>query len=94
MTEKSSKTDDPVQMEITAPTPAAPNRQTVEKSFPFKSDLTLMKGIDERRAVKLKELGYSLGELAKVSADDLTKDRGISPKITKKWIPSAKESHK
>ena len=53
----------------------------------------MMKGIDERRAVKLKELGYSLGELAKVSADDLTKDRGISPKITKKWIPSAKESH-
>jgi predicted flap endonuclease-1-like 5' DNA nuclease len=82
-------------MEITAPTPAAPNRQTVEKSIPFKSDLTLMKGIDERRAVKLKELGInSLDELAWFSADDLTKDRGISPKITKKWIPSAKESHK
>jgi predicted flap endonuclease-1-like 5' DNA nuclease len=74
----------------------APNPlQTVEKSVQFDSDLTLVKEIGERRAAQLKELGInSLDELAKVSADDLTKDRGISPKITKKWIPSAKESHK
>jgi predicted flap endonuclease-1-like 5' DNA nuclease len=81
-------------MEISALTPA-PNLQTAEKSIPFESDLTLVKGIGERRAAQLKELGInSLDELAKVSADDLTKNLGISPKITRKWIANAKESHK
>jgi predicted flap endonuclease-1-like 5' DNA nuclease len=74
----------------------APNPlQTVEKSVQFDSDLTLVKEIGERRAAQLKELGInSLDELAKVSADDLAKDLGISPKITRKWVAGAKESQK
>ena len=44
---------------------------------------------------QLKELGInSLDELAKVSADNFVKDLRISPKITRKWIASAKEPHK
>jgi predicted flap endonuclease-1-like 5' DNA nuclease len=92
--ENAQRPAEPVPMEMAAPIPA-PDLQKVEKSIPFESDLTLVKGIGERRAAQLKELGInSLDELAKVSADDLAKDLGISPKITRKWVASAKESHK
>jgi predicted flap endonuclease-1-like 5' DNA nuclease len=92
--EKAQKPADPVPTEM-ATQSHSPNPQTIEKSVTFESDLTLVKGIGERRAAQLKELGINnLHELGKVSADDLAKDLGISPKITRKWVESAKESHK
>ena len=64
-----------------ASTPAAP---TIE--------LTQVKGIGEKRATQLKALGInSVDDLAKTSAKTIAKKLQISPKITKKWIASAKE---
>ncbi len=64
-----------------ASTPAAP---TIE--------LTQVKGIGEKRATQLKALGInSVDDLAKASAKTIAKKLQISPKITKKWIASAKE---
>jgi len=72
-------------MEMAAPDPA-PNLQKVEKTIPFESDLTLVKGIGERRATQLKELGInSLDELAKVSANDLAKDLGDFSENYQDW---------
>jgi len=64
-----------------APTPAAP---TIE--------LTRVKGIGEKRATQLKDIGINgIDELAKASAEDIAKSLKISPKIVKKWIAGAKE---
>jgi predicted flap endonuclease-1-like 5' DNA nuclease len=55
-------------------------------------ELTQVKGIGEKRATQLKALGISsVDDLAKASAEDIAKKLQISPKITKKWIASAKE---
>ena len=92
--EKAQRAGESVPMEIPAPT-RAPNPQNLRESIPCERNLMLVKGIGERRAAQLKELGInSLDELAKVSADNFAKDLRISPKITRKWIASAKEPHK
>jgi predicted flap endonuclease-1-like 5' DNA nuclease len=55
-------------------------------------ELTQVKGIGEKRATQLKALGISsVDDLAKASAEDIAKKLQISPKITKKWIASAKK---
>jgi predicted flap endonuclease-1-like 5' DNA nuclease len=51
-----------------------------------------VKGIGEKRAAQLEALGInSLSQLASVSAEDLARDLKISPKITAKWVTSAKD---
>jgi predicted flap endonuclease-1-like 5' DNA nuclease len=54
--------------------------------------LTDVKGIGEKRAAQIRALGItSVEDLAKASAKDLSARLNISPKITNKWIESAKE---
>jgi predicted flap endonuclease-1-like 5' DNA nuclease len=58
-------------------------------------DLTQVKGIGEKRAAQLKALGInSADDLADASANAIAKKLKISPKITSKWIESAKELKK
>lgn len=55
-------------------------------------ELTQVKGIGEKRATQLKTIGInSVEDLAKASAKTIAKKLQISPKITKKWVASAKE---
>jgi len=55
-------------------------------------ELIKVKGIKEKRAAQLKNLGInSLEDLTKASAEDLAAKLQISPKITEKWIANAKE---
>ncbi len=55
-------------------------------------ELMQVKGIGEKRATQLKALGINnVDDLAKASAEDIAKKLQISPKITQKWIDSAKE---
>jgi predicted flap endonuclease-1-like 5' DNA nuclease len=59
---------------------------------PARLGLMEIKGIKEKRAAQLKALGINtIGDLAKASANDLGTKLQISPKITGKWIESAKE---
>lgn len=54
--------------------------------------LTQVKGIKEKRAEQLKTIGInSIDDLANASANDIAGRLQISPKITGKWIESAKE---
>jgi len=65
--------------------------ETVVEVTPPKVKLTEVKGIGEKRAQQLKALGISSVEhLAKASAADLAEKLKISPKITGRWIESAK----
>jgi len=86
-----------------APAPAVPPpppvvevvEQKVEaaaEAAPPKLELTQVKGVKEKRAGQLKTLGInSVEDLARASAKDLANKLKISPKITEKWIESAKE---
>ncbi|MBX5328744.1 MAG: hypothetical protein QHH18_05530 [Candidatus Bathyarchaeota archaeon] len=66
--------------------------ETVVEVAPPKIELTTVKGIKEKRAAQLKALGiHTVEDLAKASANDLGAKLKISPKITEKWIASAKE---
>lgn len=66
--------------------------ETVVEVTPPKIELTTVKGIKEKRAAQLKALGiHTVEDLAKASANDLGAKLKISPKITEKWIASAKE---
>lgn len=75
----------------------SPVTEVVEEKIPAetalpKIELTEVKGIGEKRAEQLKTLGISnVEDLAKASADDLAAKLKISPKITGKWIESAKK---
>jgi predicted flap endonuclease-1-like 5' DNA nuclease len=57
------------------------------------SELTQVKGIGEKRAAQLKELGINnLDDLAKASAQEIAEKLNVfSPKIVEKWIAEAKE---
>jgi predicted flap endonuclease-1-like 5' DNA nuclease len=64
----------------------------IEIAPPKILELTKVKGIGEKRAGQLKDLGIStIEELATASAKDLAAKLKISPKITGKWIDNAKE---
>ncbi len=81
----------PMPTQVIAPIPAMTPPQ-VEVTSPLESELMEIKGIGEKRAAQLKALGInSIDDLTKVSAEDLAKDLQISPKITGKWVASAKE---
>lgn len=85
---------------IPAPTqaPTAPltkevvvEEKPVVEAPPPKVGLTEVKGIGEKRAQQLQALGInSVEELAKASAKDLARKLKVSPKITERWIESAK----
>jgi len=81
----------PVPMQVVATIPVA-TPPPIETPAPLESELMLVKGIGEKRAAQLKALGINnLDDLAKVSPDDVAKNLLISPKITRKWVESAKE---
>lgn len=66
--------------------------EPVAEAAPPQPELTKIKGIKEKRAAQLKALGINtIEDLAKASAKDLGTKLQISPKITGKWIESAKE---
>ena len=90
-------------MEISPPAPPAPpatvtevveekRTATVVETAPPKIELTEVQGIGAKRAEQLKGQGInSVDDLAKASAEDLAEKLKISPKITRKWIESAKK---
>jgi predicted flap endonuclease-1-like 5' DNA nuclease len=62
------------------------------KPVPSMMELTKVKGIGEKRKEQLKTLNISsVEDLAKASAEDLASKLKISPKITGRWIDSAKQ---
>lgn len=84
----------------TAPTqPTVTNVVKLEEAKPVVQQLqspagglTDIKGIGEKRAAQIRALGItSVEDLAKASAKDLAAKLNLSPKITDKWIESAKE---
>jgi len=82
------------------PTPTTPavteivqevKTEAVAEAAPLKVELTEVKGIGEKRAQQLKDVGIgSVEDLAKASVNDLATRMKISPKITGKWIEDAK----
>jgi predicted flap endonuclease-1-like 5' DNA nuclease len=74
-----------------APTPIAAETQATTAQ----SELTTIRGISAARASQLNALGVnSLDDLAKASADELSKSLSVSPRITRMWIGSAKKLKK
>ena len=87
-TETSKREKTEVRMEK----PVVEEASTMVTSPAVTVELTLVKGIGEKRATQLKALGInSVDELAKASAKSVAKKLKISPKIVDKWIGSAKE---
>jgi len=90
-------------MEISPPAPPAPpatvtevveekRTEPVVETAPPKIELTEVQGIGAKREEQLKGQGInSVDDLAKASAEDLAEKLKISPKITRKWIESAKK---
>jgi predicted flap endonuclease-1-like 5' DNA nuclease len=92
-----------VTTQITAPPPPPPPVQTAVKEEktvqiavePLLVKLTQVKGVKEKRAEQLQTIGIkSIYDLANASATDIAAKLQISPKITEKWIESAKELSK
>jgi len=89
--------------QIITPPPPPPVQTTVKEEVkeekteqiavePSAVALTQVKGIKEKRAEQLKVIGInSMDDLANASANDIAAKLQISPKITGKWIESAKE---
>ncbi len=62
-----------------------------EKTTPY-LELSVVKGIKEKRVEQLKAVGIStVQDLANASAEKLATKLKISPKFTEKWIHDAKE---
>lgn len=81
----------PMPTQLIAPIPAM-TPTSIEVSIPLKSELLAIKGIGEKRATQLKELRINnISDLANASPEDLARNLTISPKITQKWVKSAKE---
>lgn len=76
-----------------APTAVTETAKPVEvEAAPAAPELTQVKGIGEKRAEQLKAVGINhVEDLAKASAKDLAVKLKISPKITRRWIRSAKK---
>lgn len=75
-----------------APTAITEKAKPVEvEAAPAAAELTQVKSIGEKRAEQLKAVGINhVGDLAKASAKGLAIKLKISPKITRRWIRSAK----
>lgn len=89
-----------IEAPLVSQTPTQTQRITVKEekvepiveTAPSVTELTQVKGIGEKRANQLKALGISsVEDLARASAEDLAGKLKISPKITGKWIDSAKQ---
>jgi len=76
-----------------APTAVTETAKPVEvEAAPPAPELTQVKSIGEKRAGQLKAVGINhVEDLAKASAKDLAVKLKISPKITRRWIRSAKK---
>ena len=76
-----------------APTEVTETSKPVEvEAAPAAPELTQVKGIGEKRAEQLKAVGINhVEDLAKASAKDLAVKLKVSPKITRRWIRSAKK---
>jgi predicted flap endonuclease-1-like 5' DNA nuclease len=89
--------------QITTPPPPPPVQTAVKEkikeekteqveALPSATGLIQVKGIKEKRAEQLKTIGInSIDDLANASASDIAAKLQVSPKITGKWIESAKE---
>jgi len=78
--------------ETVVPAKADTVAETVSEAVPRKLKLTRLKGVGETRAKQLNNLGVrNIEDLTNASAEDLAKKLNISPKITGRWIVSAKE---
>jgi predicted flap endonuclease-1-like 5' DNA nuclease len=63
-----------------------------EATVPSTPELMKVKGIGEKRAKQLSDMGISSIEgLSKASAKEIAAQLKISPKITEKWVANAKE---
>ena len=76
--------------------PSAPTLESTASPAPIaKSDLTLIRGINEKRADQFKANGINtIQDLSTASAEDLAAKLGVSPKIVKMWVGSAKKRAK
>jgi len=64
----------------------------ITEAIPRRLRLTKIRGIGDKRAGQLKALGINhLKDLANASPNDLALKLDISPKMTGRWIDSAKE---
>jgi predicted flap endonuclease-1-like 5' DNA nuclease len=90
---------------VTSPPPPPPVQTAVEEAKEEKTEqnpveslaagLTQVKGIKEKRVGQLKTIGInSIEDLANASANDIAAKLQVSPKITGKWVESAKELSK
>ncbi len=71
-------------------TPAPPEKEGNEEAATL-STLTQVKGVGEKRLAQLEAIGInSVEALAEASASELAAKLKISPKITERWITSAK----
>lgn len=72
-----------------------PRKEQLEKitePHMLSSGLTQVKGIKEKRAQQLRAIGInSIEDLANASTNDIAAKLQISPKITGRWIETAKE---
>jgi len=77
----------PAVTEVIEPKPA-----TVTETIPPRLRLTKIRGIGEKRAGQLKAGGINnLMDLANASPKDLAAKLNVSPKMTGRWIDSAKQ---
>ena len=82
----------PVEAEVMAPIEIAPVDAAVPAPASAKSEFAQIRGISEKRAEQLKTVGINnIQELANAVPDDLATKLGVSPKIVKMWIGSAKK---
>jgi predicted flap endonuclease-1-like 5' DNA nuclease len=86
-------TQEPVPVtETVAPARTEAITEAVSEAVPRKLRLTRLKGIGETRAKQLNGLSIrNIEDLTKASVTDLAEKLDISPKITERWIASAKE---
>lgn len=71
---------------------AEPKPIAITETIPRRLRLTKIRGIGDKRAGQLKSLGVNnLEDLANASPKDLASKLDISPKMTGRWIDSAKE---
>jgi predicted flap endonuclease-1-like 5' DNA nuclease len=95
-----TKVETSIAIAAPAPTPVAsvvtevaePKPIAVTETIPRKLRLTKIRGIGDKRAGQLKALGINnLENLANASPKDLALKLNISPKMTGRWIDSAKQ---
>ncbi len=82
---------------LPTPTPVIPveTAPASEVALAVKSDFSQIRGINEARVTQLKTNGInSIQDLANASAEDLAVKLGVSPKIVKMWIGSARKQSK